>query len=343
MTLSAPRIRRHHGHRTYRITQIQKADEKWPDAQIPYTIASGFNAADRAAIASGVLQLERSTCIKLRARTAADRHYVRIIRAAGCYSSVGRQRTGGQQLSLGTGCLHSGIVAHELMHAIGFWHEQSRPDRDRYVHIHYNNIKSGALHNFDKYTWSQVKNLSMPYDVGSIMHYGPRAFARDRSRPTITALHQTSSQMGQRHALSHTDIKKINLLYECDGATGGQCTDRNMYCADWADAGECDENPLYMHHYCALSCKTCSKQVDCQDDNKDCRAWATASISECDKNPDYMHVHCRKACGLCSNSGSTAHCIDKSQHCQAWAQTGECSRNPAYMHESCRRACGLCS
>ncbi|RXG70391.1 Zinc metalloproteinase nas-13 [Armadillidium vulgare] len=81
-----------------------------------------------------------------------------------CSSSVGR--VGGKQtVSLGAGCVYFGIILHELMHAVGFWHEQSRADRNDYVRINWGNIRNGMEYNFQKYDWTIIQNLGVNYDT----------------------------------------------------------------------------------------------------------------------------------------------------------------------------------
>lgn len=59
-----------------------------------------------------------------------------------CYSYIGRQG-GAQNVSIGQKCQVKGVIMHELIHALGRWHEQSRPDRDRYIRVNEGNIKEG--------------------------------------------------------------------------------------------------------------------------------------------------------------------------------------------------------
>lgn len=57
---------------------------------------------------------------------------------------VGDQQEG-QLLSLGPRCDHKAIIEHEMLHALGFYHEQSRQDRDDYVKIHLDQVIDGMF------------------------------------------------------------------------------------------------------------------------------------------------------------------------------------------------------
>lgn len=50
--------------------------------------------------------------------------------------------------------------------------EQSRPDRDTYISVLWNNIKPGME---DQFTKNSKADISRPYDIMSIMHYGSLA------------------------------------------------------------------------------------------------------------------------------------------------------------------------
>jgi len=71
-----------------------------------------------------------------------------------------------------------------MLHTLGFYHEQSRPDRDDYVTVVWDKIEAGLEENFFKYNESEVTTFGAPYDYGSVMHYPPVGFSIDGT-PTL--------------------------------------------------------------------------------------------------------------------------------------------------------------
>ncbi|CAH3176710.1 unnamed protein product [Porites lobata] len=185
----------------------------WPNAIVPYTIAPSLSSQPKAmqAIENAMNEWSSVSCIRFIRRTT-EQSYIEFFKGKGCYSSLGR--TGKkQQLSLAAGCWGKITVAHEIAHALGFAHEQSRPDRDEYVTINFENIQAGKQHNFKKYSSSQINSLDTPYDYESVMHYGAKYFSKN-NLPTIVPK-QTGVKIGQRKYLSGMDILQMNLLYKC--------------------------------------------------------------------------------------------------------------------------------
>lgn len=148
-------------------------------------------------------------------------HYVTIGKYdSGCWSWVGNTATysdppiSPQALNLDTGCYTEGVVKHELLHAVGFAHEHSRPDRNDFVTINYNNIATEFRVQFDEVPWGQSNGVI--YDYGSVMHYHPKAFAIDtRVNTIVTTDPAYQDVIGQREGVSKADLLQIELIYRC--------------------------------------------------------------------------------------------------------------------------------
>ena len=180
---------------------------RWPDGLIPFEVDPNLPNRDR--VFQAISIIHRDTVLHLVDRTHQT-DFIRIVDKGGCWSYVGR-RGGGQDLSIGLGC-STGNLIHEIFHAAGLWHEQSREDRDSYVEIKWDKIRSGREGNFKRHVddgddWGR-------YDYGSIMHYPTTAFSID-GEPTIVPL-RFGITIGQRSAPSAGDIFALDELYSGD-------------------------------------------------------------------------------------------------------------------------------
>ena len=105
---------------------------------------------------------------------------------------------------------------HEIFHALGRWHEQSRPDRDEYVRINEGNIIPGQERNFRKLSLTTASTQGIPYDYRSLMHYRHHAFSRN-GHSTITPIKSgvNPEDLGQRNGFTDSDVRHVNALYGC--------------------------------------------------------------------------------------------------------------------------------
>ncbi|KAM4017055.1 embryonic protein UVS.2-like isoform 2-T2 [Anomaloglossus baeobatrachus] len=190
---------------------------QWPKAtsgrvHVPYTLSDSYAPEEKMLIQAAMEEVAVLTCVRFSPRQG-EPSYLRIQPNDGCWSYVGHVG-GAQDLSLmNPGCLHRGIIQHELLHSLGFQHEQCRSDRDKYIRINWGNISQDKERNFYKMS---TQNLGVPYDYLSVLHYGKFAFATDTGKPTLEPTGDPQALIGQRVGLSSLDVAKINKLYECN-------------------------------------------------------------------------------------------------------------------------------
>jgi len=264
------------------------------------------------------------TCITFQEYTPGNGVVTFKDSGSGCNAHVGyHPRWNGAFMNLGEGCRTKGTAIHEIGHTVGLSHEHQRSDFEEYVDVLTSHVQPDMLKaNFGKKKGG-IAEAGIPYDLGSIMHYGGWAFSAKRETGGYTDATRTirvkkpdvygNCRIGQRSFLSQGDIMTVNKWYGCPDRF---CADLHEDCAGHARKGFCpggtkgsDGNKQWMGQNCAKSCQLCT----CEDKDDDCanlaaKGFCTRGSEGTKQDKAWMSQNCAKSCGRCSMQDP--HCKD---------------------------------
>ncbi|XP_073529548.1 astacin-like metalloendopeptidase [Phyllobates terribilis] len=209
---------------------------------VPYTISSQYSASEVSLINEALKEFEVMTCVQFVDRNS-EPDYLSIEPGSGCWSYIGKI-SGKQTVSLASpSCMVYGVIQHEAMHNIGFFHEHTRQDRDDYVDILWQNIDRGNYGNFDM---AEGNTFNLPYDYTSVMHYHRFAFSLRDSLSTIVPKPDAYVPIGQRSGMSSLDVMKINANYGCNLCRVKLVTASGSLSGDSSSANQGGGNCLWL-------------------------------------------------------------------------------------------------
>lgn len=182
----------------------------WPGGRVPYTYDEKMTADKKAVFESACREWEKYANLRFSPRSG-QANYLIVTSTKDLSNSPIGMIGGGQALNLADGANKIDAM-HEIAHALGVIHEQSRPDRDTYITVNLDNVADGKASNFEKIAGAFSLGF---YDFNSMMHAGRLAFSKN-GKDTITAkadYTQFQNTMGQRSYVSEGDKSGMALLY----------------------------------------------------------------------------------------------------------------------------------
>jgi hypothetical protein len=188
--------------------------ESWQGEVIPYHIQPGVPSPERIHQA---IALFEGTVVRLVPYNGEKDALVFEVGEKNCLSYVGR--IGGKQpIWISPGC-GAEEVAHEIMHALGFIHEQNRTDRDESLLVHFDNIDDTYRSNFEKLPESFMRLSGLGrFDFQSLMIYPAWMFAKSGKSTMEPRLRENLINPGR--SLSPGDVERINKAFLVN-ASGG--------------------------------------------------------------------------------------------------------------------------
>jgi len=181
----------------------------WPGGVVPYEFHPNVDAVNQGRTRAAMDEIEAVCAVRFVPRTD---EFNRIVVTSSNVNNSFVGPVGGQQTVNIVSWGQRFVIVHELIHALGCWHEQQRPDRDDFVQINFENVASGQSFNFA--IRPEVDPVG-PYDFDSVMHYDQFAFSGNGMR-TIVVLPPNEAwqaQIGQSTHISDGDADALAALY----------------------------------------------------------------------------------------------------------------------------------
>uniref|UniRef100_A0A0K0EPV8 Metalloendopeptidase n=1 Tax=Strongyloides stercoralis TaxID=6248 RepID=A0A0K0EPV8_STRER len=211
---SKPSIKNFNDEQNYRKKRMVLSfiDRKW-NLIIPYYVDVGVNH-DIVDLALRIIQQE--TCIKFikYSTMIPNTSGIRFYKGKGCFGSIGKRRGNvWQNISIGVNCDSVGIIQHETIHSLGFYHAHCRFDRNKYLSLKKKNIECGHYESFNKVDILDSKTFGIPIDFGSVMMYSIWEFSSNNNKTIIPYDRNYEKTMGNVETITFNDGKMINFYY----------------------------------------------------------------------------------------------------------------------------------
>lgn len=184
----------------------------WPKGKIPYEIAE--DVPDPSRILNAIKNMNQETFVTFQKRQNEKAYIYFRNGENNCYSYVGYIGRK-QDISLSPHCQTREIL-HEMTHALGFFHEQSREDRDEFLEINWRNIEEKYQINFKKVPKHLTLVEKSTFDFDSLMLYPPNSFAMVHDEFTMVKKNGDAYEGNSIGKLSPIDIKRINSAYQSE-------------------------------------------------------------------------------------------------------------------------------